>query len=63
MPRPTAIGDRGMDASDVDTAAIPAVIRGETEAWLQRDFAAWARRWVQSPQARRMESWTALGFG
>ncbi|TDW25266.1 DNA-binding CsgD family transcriptional regulator [Rhizobium azibense] len=50
-----------MEDSEADPAAILAVIRAETEAWLQRDFEAWASHWVQSPQARRMEAWTSLG--
>ena len=38
-----------------------AVIRAETEAWLQRDFEALASHWVQSPQTRRMEYFASLG--
>ena len=50
-----------MDESEADMAAIMAVIRAETEAWLQRDFEALASHWVQSPQTRRMESFASLG--
>jgi DNA-binding CsgD family transcriptional regulator len=61
MVWPGAAGDRGMDDYDADRAAILAAIRGETEAWLQRDFEALASHWVQSPQARRMEAFASLG--
>ncbi|RXT30569.1 DUF4440 domain-containing protein [Rhizobium leguminosarum] len=54
-------GDRGMDESEANKAAILAVIRSETEAWLQRDFDALASHWVQSPQTRRMEYYASLG--
>jgi len=50
-----------MDNSETDRAAVMAVIRAETTAWLQRDFDALASHWVQSPQTRRLESFTALG--
>lgn len=50
-----------MDRDEADRAAILAAIRGETEAWLQRDFDAMARHWVQSPQTRRMEYFASLG--
>ena len=50
-----------MDRSEADKAAILAVIRGETEAWLQRDFEALASHWLQSPQTRRMEAFASLG--
>lgn len=50
-----------MDANQADKAAVVAVIRGETEAWLQRDFEALASHWVQSPQTRRMEYFATLG--
>jgi len=50
-----------MDDSEAERAAILAVIRAETEAWLQRDFDAWASHWLQSPQTRRMEAWASLG--
>ena len=50
-----------MDDSEAEPAAILGVIRAETEAWLQRDFEAWASHWVQSPQTRRMEAWASLG--
>ncbi|MDB5528142.1 MAG: transcriptional regulator, LuxR family [Devosia sp.] len=54
-------GGRGMDGSEDDRAAILAVLRAETEAWLQRDFEALASHWVQSPQTRRMEAFASLG--
>lgn len=50
-----------MDKSEADKAAVVAVIRAETEAWLQRDFDALASYWVQSPQTRRMEAFASLG--
>lgn len=50
-----------MDSSEADKAAVVAVIRSETEAWLRRDFEALASHWVQSPQTRRMEAFTSLG--
>jgi DNA-binding CsgD family transcriptional regulator/PAS domain-containing protein len=64
----------GMDDRDADEAAILAMLRAETEAWLQRDFEALASHWVQSPQAQRMyasasfgvrvvEGWDAIGAG
>ena len=61
MLRSDVIGDRGMDESEADKAAILAAIRGETEAWLQRDFEALASHWLQSPQTRRMEAFASLG--
>nr|WP_295889397.1 LuxR family transcriptional regulator [uncultured Devosia sp.] len=51
-----------MNESEADKAAILAAIRGETEAWLQRDFEAMASHWVQSPQTRRMEAFASLGI-
>ena len=57
----SVVGDRAMDDSEADRAAIMAVIRAETEAWLQRDFEALASHWVQSPQTRRMEYFASLG--
>ena len=42
MLRSVVTGDREMDDSEADRAAIMAVIRAETEAWLQRDFEALA---------------------
>lgn len=51
-----------MDDSEAGKAAVLAAIRGETEAWLQRDFDALARHWVQSPQTRRMEAFASLGI-
>ena len=50
-----------MDGSGTEEAAVLAAIRAETDAWLQRDYEAWASHWVQSPQSRRLESWAALG--
>jgi DNA-binding CsgD family transcriptional regulator len=50
-----------MDETEEDRMAILAVIRAETEAWLQRDFEALASHWVQSPQTRRMEAFASLG--
>lgn len=61
MLRSVVTGDREMDDGEADRAAIMAVIRAETEAWLQRDFEALASHWVQSPQTRRMEYFTSLG--
>lgn len=61
MLQSVATGNRAMDESEADRAAILAAIRAETEAWLQRDFDAWADHWVQSPQTRRMEAWASLG--
>ncbi|CAN7649729.1 helix-turn-helix transcriptional regulator [Rhizobium sp. LjRoot254] len=51
-----------MDEGEADKVAILAVIRSETEAWLQRDFEALASHWVQSPQTRRMEYYASLGI-
>ncbi|THK34710.1 LuxR family transcriptional regulator [Ensifer sp. MPMI2T] len=59
--RSVAIGDDEMDDGEADPAGILAVIRAETDAWLQRDYEGWASHWVQSPQTRRMESWASLG--
>jgi DNA-binding CsgD family transcriptional regulator len=50
-----------MDDGNADKAAILAVLRAETDAWLRRDFAALAAHWVQSPKTRRMEAFGALG--
>ncbi|QND15213.1 helix-turn-helix transcriptional regulator [Rhizobium leguminosarum bv. trifolii] len=61
MLQSLATGNREMDDSEADRAAIMAVVRAETEAWLQRDFEALASHWVQSPQTRRMESFISLG--
>ncbi|MCM2476172.1 LuxR family transcriptional regulator [Rhizobium sp. CG5] len=61
MLRPHVNGDCWMDESEVDKTAILAVIRSETEAWLQRDFEALASHWVHSPQTRRMEYYASLG--
>jgi len=51
-----------MKEIEPDHSTILAVIRGETEAWLQRDFEALASYWVQSPQTRLMESFASLGI-
>lgn len=50
-----------MDEGEADKDAILAVLRSETEAWLQRDFETLAKHWVQSPQTRRMEYYASLG--
>ena len=74
MLGPGVAGERGMDGSGTEEAAILAMLRAETEAWLQRDFEALASHWVQSPQAQRMyasasfgvrvvEGWDAIGAG
>lgn len=51
-----------MDQSEADKVAILSAIRGETEAWLQRDFEALASHWVHSPETRRMEAFASLGI-
>ena len=55
------IGDPGMDESEADEAAIMAVLKAETDAWLRRDFAAMAQHWVHSPKTRRMTALASLG--
>ncbi|MCX5579690.1 helix-turn-helix domain-containing protein [Kaistia terrae] len=50
-----------MDEREAERTAVLAVIRAETEAWLQRDFEALASHWLQSPQTRRMEYFASLG--
>jgi DNA-binding CsgD family transcriptional regulator len=50
-----------MDEREAERAAVLAVIRAETEAWLQRDFEALASHWLHSPQTRRMEYFASLG--
>lgn len=45
-----------MTTVDDDKAAVLAVLKAETEAWLRRDMAALATYWVHSPDARRMSS-------
>ena len=50
-----------MDEREAEKDAILAVLRSETEAWLQRDFETLANHWVQSPQTRRMEYYASLG--
>ena len=61
MLRPDVAGDRGMDESGTEEAAVLEVIRAATKAWVQRDFETWASHWVQSPQTRRLEAWASLG--
>ncbi len=46
---------------EADKAAILAVIRAETDAWLRRDFDALASHWVHSPQTRRLHSFASIG--
>lgn len=50
-----------MDEREAERTAVLAVIRAETEAWLQRDFEALASHWLQSPQTRRLEYFASLG--
>ncbi|RYE09550.1 MAG: LuxR family transcriptional regulator [Hyphomicrobiales bacterium] len=50
-----------MDDSETEKAAVVAVIRAETEAWLLRDFDLLSNYWLQSPQTRRMEAFASLG--
>ena len=42
-----------MDDSEADAAAVMAVLKAETDAWLRRDFPALAQHWVHSPKTRR----------
>lgn len=57
-----AFGDRaGMDDREADEAAIMAVLKAETDAWLRRDFPALAQHWVHSPKTRRMTALASLG--
>ena len=52
----------GWDMSgDTDEAAILAVLKAETDAWMRRDFDALSEHWVQSDQTRVMTSFAALG--
>ena len=58
-----------MDESDADAAAVIAVLKAETDAWLRRDFPALAQCWVHSPKTRRMSAfapvaprWTKAGM-
>jgi DNA-binding CsgD family transcriptional regulator len=46
---------------DGDEAAIMAVLKAETDAWLRRDFPAQAQHWVHSPQTRLMTAFASLG--
>jgi DNA-binding CsgD family transcriptional regulator len=46
---------------ETDKAAILAVLNGETEAWMRRDFDALASYWLHSPQARRMLYFSSFG--
>ena len=56
------IEDRGgMNDGEADKAAILAVMKAETDAWLRRDFAAQAQHWVHSPQTRLMTAFASLG--
>ena len=57
----SANGDRrGMD-EEAEKAAIMAVLRAETDAYMRRDFPALAQHWVHSPQARLMTAFASLG--
>ncbi|WP_198549951.1 nuclear transport factor 2 family protein [Mameliella alba] len=49
-------------AQDPDRAAVAAVIRAETTAFQQRDYAAWARCWVQEPRTRDVYVSPATGL-
>jgi hypothetical protein len=46
---------------EADQAAVMAVLKAETDAWVRRDFPTLARHWVQSPHARLMHSSASLG--
>jgi DNA-binding CsgD family transcriptional regulator len=59
--RPEVADECGMDDHDADKAAILAVLRAETDAWLRRDFDALARHWVHAPGTRRMTSHPSSG--
>jgi DNA-binding CsgD family transcriptional regulator len=61
LPPLDAVAEGMPDASEADRAAILAVIREETDAWLQRDFAGLVKHWLHSPQTRRMEYYASLG--
>ena len=61
LPRLDAVAEGVPDASEADRAAILSVVRGETEAWLKRDFEGLAKHWLHSPQTRRMEYYASLG--
>jgi hypothetical protein len=52
-----------MEAQDQqqDTAAIMRVIAGESAAFWNKDYEAWARHWVHSPTIRLMGWWPAGG--
>jgi DNA-binding CsgD family transcriptional regulator len=58
--------DRALGSSDDedgdDRAAILRVIEGETAAWLDRDFEAWAGFWVHEPYIRRLVSQAREGI-
>jgi DNA-binding CsgD family transcriptional regulator len=57
-----ARGEHGaMDDAEADKAAIMAVMKAETDAWLRRDFEAQAQHWVHSPQTRLMTTFASLG--
>lgn len=49
------------DAYVTDEAAILAVLKAETDAWLRRDFPAQAQHWAHSPQTRLMTAFASLG--
>lgn len=62
MLREEAIGARRMaDDIEADKAAILAMIRAESDAWLRRDFDALADCWVHSPATRRLHSFASTG--
>jgi DNA-binding CsgD family transcriptional regulator len=48
-------------ATDTDEAAILAVLKAETDAWMRRDFDALAEHWVHSDQTRRICSFASIG--
>jgi DNA-binding CsgD family transcriptional regulator len=50
-----------MREHEVEKAAIMAVLKAETDAWLQRDFEKQATFWVHSPKARHLMALASLG--
>ena len=50
-----------MDDSETDEAAILAVLKAETDAWMRRDFPAMAQHWVHSPKTRRIIALASVG--
>lgn len=44
-----------------DKAAVLAVLKAETDAWVRRDFEALAQHWVHSAQTRRMVAFGGFG--